>query len=535
MLGEPRGSSTLQEERRTKLEEALAILRRFVGNGDIEAVDLITAAETDDASAGPAGYRLHPAADPCAAAAELFDRLAAEAVEVFRALRLARLEIADKYQPTSVDPWLQGLDWQSLEQHELALIPPVVVSMSAEQLAQGGMVSLSPLLLSGRPVQVLLAVEPATNPGAEKGSDPLSSFRFEVSYLGLAHREAVVQQATQGRPTHMIEGFRRAARATHAALHVVAVPSAADAKIQPVVEAGAAVEGRAHPLFLYDPEAGSTWSRRLVFSGNPSPETDWPEHQLSPAPGSGKALEVAFTFADYALLHPLYRHHFLAVPEVVPDTELIPIAEYLGREGGDSPLPIPYLWALDDHGRRLRLAVSRPLALAARDRLNFWRTLQELAGVKSEYVEEATAKLREELEKEAGEEREKLSAAHAQEIEGLRATMEREVVERLTAALLEVDVTTFAGELTQAPTTAAPGLAGFAGRDVDQVAAALLELVGTELTGEGPTANGKGAEAMSPTAGGAADEIADSASVEAVAGELLHWVREDSETSLEET
>ena len=41
---------------------------------------------------------------------------------------------------------------------------------------------------------------------------------------------------------------------------------------------------------------------------------------------------------------------------------------------------VPFIWGADEDGRLHRLAVARDLVFACRDRLDYWRTLQELAG-----------------------------------------------------------------------------------------------------------------------------------------------------------
>ena len=78
----------------------------------------------------------------------------------------------------------------------------------------------------GRPVQVLVTVEPAANPGSDGASGPrsgsLSEYRFEPAYVGLSHREALVQQTSAARPEHLARGLERALAATHAGLHVIA-------------------------------------------------------------------------------------------------------------------------------------------------------------------------------------------------------------------------------------------------------------------------------------------------------------------------
>lgn len=483
-----RGGSTLAPERRASLENALAAL----GEVTAEPASLVLVHDAaEGAPLGLEGVRAVESEEPLAAAAELFDEEAEKLARVLRAVRVARLETQGKYDPERHDPWLARLDWQAFSREEMALLPPVVARVGAETAARGGMLALSRLLLSGRPVQVLMTVDPAADPGAAE-DDPLSGFRFEPAYLGVSHREAWVQQGSAARPAQLMDGFRRALAGTRGALHVAAVPPvdaptkktdskktdstktdsrAAGRRALAWLAAGAALEGRAHPVFRYDPEAGASWARRFDFTGNPEPEEDWPRGQLAcrREDGQEQTLDLTFTFADFALLSPLYRGHFQPVPEGVPEAELTPLAEWL--EELEETHTVPFVWGVDS-GSLLRLAVSRPLALACRDRLGFWRTLQELAGVKSEYVREAQQRAEEEAERRLAEERERLAAEHTAELERVRATAAEEVANRLTAALLELDVSAFAGS------AAGVGFGdGFAGQSVDEVTQTLLALV----------------------------------------------------------
>jgi len=414
--------------------------------------------------------------DPCAAAAELFDERAASAARVLRAVHRLRLAVAGDYDPERHDPWLEQLDWQAFSREELALLAPVAALVRAEQVARGEMASLSCLLLSGRPVQVLVLAPPAAWPGAAD-EDPFSGFRFEAAYLGLSHREAFVQQTAAARPLHMLRGFQRALASPRAALHVIAAPRTAAAELL-------AVAARAHPLFQYDPEAGASWADRLDFAGNPEPADDWPRHELRARREGGgeETLDLFFTFADYALAEPAYARHFLPLPEGVPESALATMAEHCRAPAGE-PGAIPYVWGRD--GASLcRLAVSRPLALACRDRLGFWRALQEMAGTRSEHARRAAEQARREAEARAGEERARLETLHAGELERLRREALRDVVDRLTAALLATDAADLA-----VPEATPASLPALAGRGVDEVTARLLALVGSApLDGDEPAA-----------------------------------------------
>ncbi len=419
------------------------------------------------------GWRIVEHENPCAAAAELFDQEAEKLAGVLRAVRRIALEAEGDYRSELHDPWLEQFDWQGFSRDELLLLTPVVALVSADWVAAEGMVSLSRLLLSGRPVQVLALARPLFNPGAADG-EALSGYRFEPAYLGLSHREALVQQTSLARPEHMKQGFFRALAATHAGLHVIS-SSAGETALEAEAMASAALESRSHPIFRFDPEAGSNWADRFDFTHNPQPEEDWPEEGLTVRREGGgeETLHLAFTFADFALLAPSYARHFQAVPDDVSEAGLVPMADYCAT-AEDAESGIPFIWAVDGGSRLVRLAVSRPLALACRDRLDYWRTLQELAGVRSEYARRAAESARTEAEAKAQEERLRLEASHTQELERLRRDAARDVVDRLTASLLEVDV----ASLTALPETASAVQAALPSfGNVEETAAALLELI----------------------------------------------------------
>lgn len=521
VVGRRRTAAALPPARRQRLEvarDALAAFAEGDAGPDLLIVHDDTLAAFADAGRGTyPGWRIMASHEPCGDAAELFDAEAERLARLVAAARLARLLADGTYDPERHDPWLDHLDWRGFRRVELALLPAVVALTSADHVARRGMLALSHLLLSGRPVQVVLAVRPAASPGTAPGGDPLAGFRFEPGYLGIGHREALVQQTSATRPGHMAAGFERAAHAACACLHVVAIPAEDESPLPPRLRAAAAEEGRAHPLFRYDPSAGTSWARRLDFAANPAPAEDWPRAKLAAttADGGETVLELAFTFADYALLEPAFAGHFRLAPDDLPAADLVPLADHLDLSPAEAAHKLPFIWAADRDGQLHRLIVSRRLALASRDRLGYWRTLQELAGVRNEYVLAAEARVREEVEARAREEREAAAGRHAEELEALRRGAVEEVVDRLTAALLEVDVASFAS-----PAAAAAPLAGLGG-SVEEVSAALTALAGGAGEGED---RGNGAKPADPRVDRLAAELL-------AAADLDHLESNDAEGS----
>jgi len=92
------------------------------------------------------------------------------------------------------------------------------------------------------------------------------------------------------------------------------------------------VESRAFPIFIYDPEAGETVAQRLSLTGNLAVQEDWYTPPKSDRP---------FTFVEFARTEGRFRKHF-------------------DRDGNP----------------------SAALLAAQEDRLQNWRILQELAGLR---------------------------------------------------------------------------------------------------------------------------------------------------------
>jgi ferredoxin len=208
------------------------------------------------------------------------------------------------------------------------------------------------------------------------------------------------------------------------------------------MHAGAALGGRAHPFIHYDPEAGATWARRLDLGGNPQPEADWPLYELAfeSDTAESRSVSVAFTFADFLLLEPRFRDHFRVIPDGIPEDELTPLADRLARSPEDEEHTIPFVWAADATGGAHRLVVDRVLERACRDRLDYWRTLQELAGIRNEHVQEAVGRERARLEDAFAAERTLLQQEHEAELAHVRQDESRAVMHRLAQSLLGIDV-----------------------------------------------------------------------------------------------
>ena len=151
-------------------------------------------------------------------------------------------------------------------------------------------------------------------------------------------------------------------------------------------------------------------------------------------------MPLAFTFADYALLMPALHEHFRVVPADLEAGDLVPVADYLADENDAADRRVPFVWGIDESGELVRLVLSRALVFACRDRLNYWRSLQELAGVHNVYVQAAIERVVEDARVAAEQERDELLKTHARELEDARPEAAGEAMGQLVDVLMGADL-----------------------------------------------------------------------------------------------
>ena len=314
----------------------------------------------------------------------------------------------------------------------------------ADHLAGDGLPSFSRLLGSRLPVHVVSWVRAYDNPSVRPGEGPFDGYRFELAYFGLGHRHVVVAQTSAARHTELLAGFACALAGNRTSLHLVNRGTQTRSR-QPILDpwfvASAALESRAHPFLLIDPAAGDRAAERVRFDGNPQTDRDWPVETFAhEGLDGGIDTTLAFTFADYALLMPALHEHFRVVPADCDSGDLVAIAEYLERSDDSVERLVPCVLGIGAQGELVRLAVSRALAFACRDRLNYWHALQELAGIHNFYVERAVERVLDDAQAAAGAERDALLESHAKELDDLRSEAAGEAMGRLVDVLMGSDL-----------------------------------------------------------------------------------------------
>ena len=437
-----RGSVVMSAGRRKRIEGALAVLQEYQD----EPVLVRVVGELEDPQLTQSTMlEVISSPDPCHRAAEIYSHEATRFAQVFAAARIAGLEIEGTYDPAVHDSWFAGFDWQAFSEAEMHLVTKVVALESADHIAGEGLPSFSRLLASHMPINVLVWVRAYDNPGAMPDERPFDSFRFELGYFGIGHRQAVVAQTSAAHYEDLLSGFLTALDGTRTCLHLIDRGTQTETKrplLDSWVVASAALESRAHPFILVNPEAGDHAAERVSFDGNPQPERDWPVETFSYQNTRGEVTEtdLAFTFADYSLLIPQLHEYFRMVPDGCHTEDLVSVDCYLNLPADRLDRCVPFIWAIDAEGALHRVVVSRILMLACRDRLNYWRTLQELAGIHNRYVDLAIEKVREEEQLADATQRQQLQNEHKEDLETVRSETASEVMGQLVDVLMDGDL-----------------------------------------------------------------------------------------------
>lgn len=274
----PSATHSMEPERRVRCECALSTLRDAISAAKSEhPVTLIHTGEATPAHS-PFGidYQAAAADHVCDLALSLLTERLNRRAQLWRALRIARLELDSKYESASHAAHIEGFDWTMATAAELAAVPAVVVFAGAREVA-ASLASFARLVRSGLPVAIVIS--------CPDGEDE------DLGCLPLAYPEAFALASCTGAPDHLAAGLLEMARSLRPAIALVAVSESP-------AEAAALTLSRSWPLYRYNPDQGETWRDRFAL------HTDRP------------AAYQNLTPLYAAALLPAFRDHFRLVPEM---------------------------------------------------------------------------------------------------------------------------------------------------------------------------------------------------------------------------
>ena len=354
--------------------------------------------------------------DTPALAKGIFEGICATAVDDFSAMRIARLDLEDNYDPEHHDRLFRCFNWHHFSADEFALLP-AVISMGGDGATYDiGFGALSRLLVSETPVKIVVLNTGAySNTGGQTSTASFTAQDSDLTRFGVAHSGKQEDRKELG----LIAAFHPKVLViqTNAALQSHFMKNAMDfltynespavfdtyTTCQPehgiADDAGSrrailAVESRMNPVFVHDPRRGDTLAERFSLEGNPDIGKDWTTTTLDYIDDEGNAqlLEIPFTAADFALQEGRFKKHFHPLNGA---GEPLPLHEYIDLDKAGRYGKVPFIWSTKPDGKLIRLTMSSALVDLTEERRRNWRMLEYLGGL---HIDRMETSHREELE-----------------------------------------------------------------------------------------------------------------------------------------
>ncbi|MDO8934170.1 MAG: ferredoxin, partial [Rhodocyclaceae bacterium] len=90
-------------------------------------------------------------------------------------------------------------------------------------------------------------------------------------------------------------------------------------------------------------------------------------------------MEVPMTFADFAATEARFGKQFKKAPPATWNDDMVQLADFLKLDKDEREGKFPYIWAVDQKNRLMRLVVAEELVRASEERLAYWHQLKDLA------------------------------------------------------------------------------------------------------------------------------------------------------------
>jgi pyruvate-ferredoxin/flavodoxin oxidoreductase len=340
--------------------------------------------------------------DTAPVAKGLFEGLSASVVGDYAAMRAAKLDLEDQYNPEVHDQLLRYLTWHQFSEEERALLP-AVISMGGDGATYDiGFGALSRLLVTDTPIKVVvLNTGVYSNTGGQSSTASFTAQDSDLSRFGMAHTGKEENRKELG----MIAAFHpkvlviqtNAALQGHYMKNVMEFltynesPALFDTytPCQPehgiADDAGArrailAVESRMSPVFVHDPRRGDTLAERFSLEGNPDIGQDWVMTTLDylDEDGEPQLKEIPLTPAVFGLGEGRFKKHYKPVDD---SSELVPVDEFIELDGEERHGKTPFVWSTNADRKLIKLAVSPAIVELTQERRRNWRMLEYLGGL----------------------------------------------------------------------------------------------------------------------------------------------------------
>ena len=319
----------------------------------------------------------------------------------FVTVRRADLLLSDSYDASTDEAFFSEFEWQQFTDEEFHLCPPLFAVGGDGAMMDIGFQNLSRVMATNKPIRVIVVdTQVYSNTGgqactsgftgqvsdmAEYGMEQhgKEEVRKELALIAMAHRGVFVMQSSQATPSHLIQNVLKGLQARRPALFILNTPCPPEwglADDGAPDAAKLALESRAVPNIVYDPDAGTTFSERMDLDGNPSPLDVWTTYDLSFVNEEGEEHQMTLpvTTADWAMGEARFRRHYKKAND---GDSLVPFHEYLELDEDERDGETPFIYTVDAKRHLSKITVSDEIVELAEERLRHWAQLKEMAGI----------------------------------------------------------------------------------------------------------------------------------------------------------
>jgi len=331
----------------------------------------------------------------------IYEGLASHLLPEVKAMRAARLELADAYDAAAHEKAIATLTWHEFTADELGLLPNVMTVSGDGAAYDIGFGAMSRVFASGTPIKALvLDTGGYSNTGGQASTASLTGQDADLARFGKAHTGKRESRKELG----IIASFHpnvfaaTTATALHGHFLGAAMSMLGYSEGAAVMEIYApcgtengfpeemsnkrsrlAVESRVSPLFVHDPRKGGTLPERFDLDGNPDVDKLWTTSTVEYVDESGnlQLLSTPLTPAEFALGEVRFAKQFTKLKD---DTDAVPVHEYVELPDEQRAGKVPFVYATDDDKHLIKVGVGAAIIALVEDRKHHWQTLQYLAG-----------------------------------------------------------------------------------------------------------------------------------------------------------
>lgn len=436
----------LREDRRRRIEEALGTLLRV--RPAFERGALGGESEPDF------GFPVGIISNDCDAVLDSHRRRMRAMVGFFRAVRVARLEVANGFRAGVHDEFFAQFDARYLTDEERGLCPPVLLRLSGDFVRRGDWGTLFEILADGISVKVLVELDDLYR----SADDPTMAVDWvgRLAHAALAFGHTYVLQSPVSRPFLLETGFYGGLHYGGPAVFVVYKgDSARQTGLSTYLSAALAGESRVFPSFVFDPGRGPTWADRMDIGENPASDGDWSTDEVNyrDPTGEERSIDLSLTPAELLYCDERFVDHFWPVPPEKWHDNMVPVGDYLRKVSPEAGAAIPYIPVVDEDGLLGRVVMTRAVLSSVQQCLLFWRNLQELGGINNSFALKLLAQEKTRLEEAMQRDVASIEEKYVAQLDRDLAGLTEEIVRRIASQLLSTD-----GHAAPAMTTPVVGL-----------------------------------------------------------------------------